>query len=281
MASLTSNAYIFIGTGSLGIIANVTQLILFCRDKNRNRSPFGLTLLSLNAADVLASIAICLLGITHFAVLVDSALFKSLKQVVTSALAFSLLSSITHIAFIAIQRVMAVARPLKVKRIITKSRCYIILALMWIVSVALAIAVLFAYKQGFMVLGGMGIAIGIALMVLYSVIYYKTKKRNSFDNTNGDMQRRRRQSEREVLKYSVAVTAVFVVCNYPKGLDHFIKFPLCLQITFNFLFSINPLLDTLLYFLISYCKRRRERNRAKPASIVCMQMRGCVEMPRL
>ncbi len=172
---------------------------------------------------------------------------------------------------------MAVAFPFKVRRIVTKSRCYIILALMWIVSVALAIAVLFAYKLGFMALGGAGIAIGIALMILYSVVYYKTMNQSIVDNASENMQRRRRQSEREVLTYSIAVTVVFIVCNYPKGLDHFIKFPLYLQIAFNFLFSVNPLLDTLLYFMLSYCKRRRARNRANPSSTVSMQMTSCAE----
>ncbi len=170
---------------------------------------------------------------------------------------------------------IAVASPFKVKQIITMSRCHIILALMWIISVALAIFVFFFIKLGFQVLAGIVIATNIALIISYSVVCYKTTKRNMASNASDNMQRRRRQSENEVLRYSVAVTITFMICIYPYCIEVFIGYQKYINLPSSFLFSVNPLLDTLLYFVLSYCKRRRERDRANTAPIENIQMSNC------
>lgn len=258
---IKSHAWIFTTAGLIGVIANIAQLVISCRDKNRKISAFGLVLLSLNIADLLASVAICLLGTLYFMIrfmVIDLALFKSLKQVVNVGIAFSLASSFTHVAFIASQRVIAVAFPFKVKQIFTKSRSCIVLALLWVVSIALAGIV---SKFGFKSLAGISITVGIALMIFYSVVGYKTMRQNIINSANEDSQRRRRQSEREVLVYSMAVTFVFIICNYPKSLNEFFRYPSYLHLTGDFLYSVNPLLDTLLYFMSNYCRRKRQRQR--------------------
>ncbi len=280
MEHLTVHAWTFSTAGSLGVIANSAQLILTSRDKNWKESAFGSTLLSFNIADLLASIATCLLGIKSFMFIhkmIDSALFTSLRIPVVIALIFSITSSITHVALIAVQRVIAVAYPFRVRQILTKKRCYITLSFVWVISIALAIIVPFASKLGHMSLAGVGIAIGITLMMSYSVVCSKTmrqNRRNVVNNASENMQRRRRQSEKEVLIYSVAVTIVYIVCIYPSNLDHFISFPAYLHYAGDVMLSINPLLDTLLYFMFSYCKRRKERARANAASRSNFEMRS-------
>ncbi len=266
-------ASILTTTGSLGVIANIAQLILICRDKKRRKCSFGLTLLSLNIADLLASIGLCLLGIAYLLfifMMVDFALFKMLMKTAHVSLAFSLTSSITHVGFIAVQRAIAVASPFKVKQIITMSRCHIILALMWIISVALAIGVFHLEKLGFMSLSGIALGTGVALIVIYSIVCCKTTKRNAANNASENRPRRRRNAEREVLMYSAAITVVYIVCNYPKAVNQFISYPASMVITSDLLLSINPLLDPLLYFMSSYCRRKRENERS--ASIASMQM---------
>ena len=125
MAYLSGHAWIFTTTGSLGLTANIAQLILFCRDNNQYKTPFGLCLLSLNVADLLSSIILILLGIAYSMLgsgLIDLALFQSLLKPLYAANAFSFTASITHVGFIAVQRAIAVASPFKVKQIITMSR---------------------------------------------------------------------------------------------------------------------------------------------------------------
>ncbi len=65
----------------------------------------------------------------------------------------------------------------------------------------------------------------------------------------------------------MAVTITFIVCQYPISIYEFVGFQKYLHLTSDFLFAINPLLDTLLYFVLSYCKRTRERDRANTTPI--------------
>ncbi len=258
----------FTATGSLGLITNTIQFILICRDRQLRNSAFGIALLSLNIADLLASIAFCIRGITNLVVAfmaVDKTLLINFKNPVYAVIAFSLTSSL---AVIAIQRVIAVAFPLRVKQIITKSRCYIVLALVWVVSVVLAIFVYFATALGFKSLACISISIGAALLILYSVVCYRTMKRNIVDNVSEETLRRRRRSERGLLIYSVAITILYIVCNYPESFHNFIDFPQPVSHISDFLFSINPSLDTMLYFMLRYCKRRRQREGIYPPPVV-------------
>ncbi len=182
MSYITSHAAIFTTTGSLGLTANIAQLILFCRDGNQNKTPFVLTLRSLNVTDLMASSAFCLLGIAYCmlgSALIDLALFESLIKPLYAVIALSLTLSITHMVFIALQRVIAVASPFKVKQIVTKSRFYIMLTVTWIISIILAVVVLFLHKVGFKVLSSISIIFGIALMISYSVVCTRRKNRMS------------------------------------------------------------------------------------------------------
>ncbi len=111
-------------------------------------------------------------------------------------------------------------------------------------------------------------------MILYSVVCYKTMKRNIVNNASESIQRRRRQSEKEVLIYSITVTVVYIVCSYPTSLDDFISFPPYLHYAGDVMFSISPLLDSLLYFVFSYCKRKREGDRANAESTSNIEMRS-------
>ncbi len=268
---LTAQAYIFTITGSISIVANAIQLSLICRDKNQKKTVFGLALISLNIADLLASILICLEGTTIFMMLfktIDLESFENFEEPLYAAVTFSLASSFTHVVYIAMQRVIAVAYPFKVRQILTKTRCYVILAILWMISISLAIFVYFDTYSGFIALGYVMLTTGVAMIILYSIVCYKTLKRGIL-NTSEDvsMRRRRRESERRVLVYSIAITIVYIVCNYPEGLNEFIEYPKFLYIASDFLYSVNPLLDTLLYFMASYCRRRREGGRSQSAQV--------------
>ncbi len=275
-------------TGCFGVITNIAQLVLFSRDKKRRKCSFGLTLLSLNTADLLASIGLCLLGtstLLFISMMIDLALLEALMKAAHVALAFSLTSSMTHVGFIAVERVIAVAFPFKVKQIITTKRCFITLALMWVTSVLLAIGVFFLEQLGFMLLAGVSLVTGVALVVIYtmvccrySMVCCRTVRRSSASNVAipKGFQRRRRHSEKEVLVYSAAITVVYIVCNYPKAVNQFISYPKHIRITSDLLLSINPLLDPLLYFMSSYCRRKKENERS--ASIASQQRRAAEEM---
>ncbi len=254
-------AYVYTAEGSLGLIVNIAQLVSIYRNKNQRSSVFGLALLSLNIADILASLSFTFAGSVLLAVIfkiIDLKLFRDLSNVLTASIVFSMTLSFSHVVFVALQRMLAVAFPLRVKRIITKSRCYIILAFLLIISVGLA-SMRFFYIEVSVVLSLLAIVVGIMLIVMYSVICFKTMRR-SIEINFSEAQRRCQQSDTEVLLYSIAITIVFITCNYPISLKNFIDYPQLIFTVSNVLFGLNPFLDTMLYFVWSYYKRRRRAN---------------------
>ncbi len=188
-------------------------------------------------------------------------LFARMQKPVFAAITFSFTSSFTHIVFIAIQRVIAVAFPLKVKHMITKTRCYIALAVLWIAS-ALPVFVIAQINivSGLTSLAYTGIITETALTFVYSIICFKTFRRDITNDFRDETQRRRQKSDREVLLYSVAITVAFIICNFPLSIQGFLGYRVHYHFAYAFhaLYSLNPFLDTLLYFLWSYYKRRRQ-----------------------
>ncbi len=250
---------LFTITGSLGLTANFIQLILTCRDKDHKTSVFGLVLLSLNIANILVSFTTLLNGVTslvdHFMV-INASLHFYLLSIAKSGNNLSLVSSITHVLFIAIQRMIAVAPPFQVKRILTRSRCYIALLVLWAISITTTVIsfftdVLFAIFLSVFICG-------MALVVMYSIVAYKTTKRSIGRDESEEMRKRRQKSDKEVLFYSMAVSIVFVICNFPVAITFFVqKKSVLAMMLASICFRLNPFLDTLLYFLWSYNKRRR------------------------
>ena len=255
-------ACIFTVNGSLGFIANAIQIILTCRDKSQTKSVFGPVLLSLCIADLIISVVILLTGITCFLgiyMLIDAVTLNAIIGPLYLAAVFSIASSLTHIAFIAIQRLLAVVFPLKVKQIITKTRCFLVLILLWLISVASTIIMYINQFLGTLSIISIGGVASVVLLIAYPTICYKIMKGNVASNVSEEMQRRRRQSERGVMVYSVLITVICIVCSTPMALMSFLDYPLFLQEITYFLSSVNPFLDTMLYFMSSYCRRKRRK----------------------
>ncbi len=240
--------HVVVPVGAVGVITSVIQLVLVYRDKDRRDSVFRLSLISLNVADLLSSVSFVLRGN-------DLIFSQGIERLIFASILFSLTSSFCHVLFLAIQRLIAVVFPFKVKRILTRSRCYIFLSVMWVVSVASSFLFYFASGKlrGFCCLV---MIVGILLMITYSVICYRKKKSNiTSNNISQDMRRRRQQSDRRVFIYSLAITTVFVICNFPVALEVLILPPSYIYFsTAEVLLSLNPFLDTLLYFVWSYAK---------------------------
>ncbi len=270
-----------IGTGFLGSVANFVQLILTCCDKTGRKSVFNLSLISLNVADLLFSSALVLQGICFISqVDLHSSLLKS---IVWTMILFSMISSLTHVLFISIQRVIAVLFPFQVNQIITKSRCLVILSLLWTISIVPALIALF-YDYAHAATSYFVVITGVLLMIMYSVIYIKTTRRNMVNNASEEMQRRRQLSDRQLLYHSVVLTVVFIICNYPMAItrmtEKFINVPIFFLV--NTLFSLNPLFDTLLYFIWSCLKRRRQAivNRVPSGQAIVNRDPSAVNVPQ-
>ncbi len=265
MNYLIADASIYTLAGVIGLAANSIQLIFSCRQRTQEGSVFGYSLLSLNIADILASLITLSLGLTNIlaqCMVIDSALFKDLEYALLPAILLSVTSSFCHVIFIAMQRVIAVPYPLKVQQILNKTRSCILLVIMWFFFVTLAVV---PYVFAFLVM-----ITGITLTVLYSIVCYKTMNRNIVNNESEEQRRRRQQSDKDILLYSVSITILFMISCLPKAIDILHKYPPAMLIISHILFSLNPFFDTVLYFVWSIYKRRKRRqaiaNHAQPAA---------------
>ncbi len=259
MDGITVKTYIALAIGSLGFIANITQLIVICCGKTERKSVFGLSLISLNVADLLLSVSIILLQIRSLQKFNSFLVFD-----LWNFYLFSMISSLTHVTFIAVQRAIAVAFPFQVHRIISQSRCCIVLSVLWAISIALVlIRRFYSYTGAAFAVLCFAIVTGVFLIIMYSIIYIKTMKRNMVNNASEEMQRRRQQSDRHLLIYSMVLTVVFIICNYPYVIVIIAilrggKFPNYVRNVCFILFTLNPFLDSLLYFFWSYLRRRKQ-----------------------
>ena len=131
-------ASIYLGIGTLGFIANLVQMIIIGRDKKQRNSVFGITLLSLNISDIFISIVQLYRGILlvlFLLLVIDLNLVLKIGKHTDLVIIFSLASSFSHVIFIAVMRILALVFPMRIKRIITKSRCTIILFFLWLLSI--------------------------------------------------------------------------------------------------------------------------------------------------
>ncbi len=247
---------IYLTTGILGLIANFLQLCFICRDKKQRNSVFGMILLSLCVADILVSIYLSYRGIiTLLDLFLVMELPNQLMFLSIFAFIFSFVSSLCHVVFIAVLRVLSLVFPFRIKQIITKLRCKIILVVLWLFSIGFAL-ISYLIKIGIFLY--LAITTSCTLLLAYSIICYRMCKRRGIQG-NESTQRNRQQSDKHVLLYSMALTFIFCSCNLPYSLFVVMKFRVSEVGSYIILalFFINAFLDPLLYFFVSHCRQRR------------------------
>ncbi len=254
---------VMIGASLLGIISTVAETILIICDKKLRNSPFGIALLSLGISDVLVSVFFLIFGIFAFylntlpspLITSDNTLAINMLIFFSISLTFSFVASFTHVVFIALQRLIAVTFPLQAKRIITNYRCRLITTLLWIFSVLIAAVDLFQFGKVFSYIATVA---GIAVVVIYTFICYKVKQSSFINHQDQDSDR---QTENRVLVNSLAVTVIFIVCFLPCSLSMIISRNSRSSIVFDILLSMNPFLDSMVYFMSRYYSRRATASR--------------------
>ncbi len=257
---LTIYSSIFTTSGALGFIANFLQIMFITRDKKQRSSVFGIILLSLSISDISVSLvqlyrgSVCL---PYISLVIDHELYVKLTAPADVAIVFSLTSTFCHVVFIALLRVIALMFPLRVKQLITKTRSKIILAFLWLLSISLVVISYFTIRDE--LCAYLAIITSGILLLAYSVVCCRMCKQSTVLN-NESTQRYRQQTDKDVIIYSMALTFIFCLCNIPAALYYFMKMPYFVPYINVFLYSINPFLDTLLYFFSSYCRQRRRES---------------------
>lgn len=255
----------FIICGILGLIANIAQSVLLYR-KRKNKSLFDLSLSSLCVADITVSLGFIAFGLANVLILSKPLTVESVKtyRIVSvffsGVINYSLFCSLFHVLFIALQRFMVVFFPLKFKVMATKTRCIILLVVVWVVS------------GGFMSLGHLKksrvisrfygyfiFVLGGLLVFIYIAICYRVFKSAKVRLST----KRDEASSQRLAVHAVAVTSIFIVCNFPyASLQLRGIVPFTFSWSLRVLLALNPLLDSVVYFFAVYCRNRKHLDAA-------------------
>lgn len=262
LRAMNMNYIIRITIGIFGLVLNTLQIKSIAR-KEKIKSPFEITLLSVAAADFIVS-ATAVVGITVILLISNSVIqlknfegFILLNPLVTY---LSVSSSLLHVSYLAVQRVLVIFCPLNFKHNANK-RCMIAIALIWLSSGVYILLIILKFYRLFTILAYLTIICGAVLVLSYSFICYRIKKRihllasqRSTSHATSQVVLIQNQS---VLAYSMCVTVAFLICNVPNSVNVLIGFRACRMLR-NFsewLLYLNSALNPLLYFLFDYFKQ--------------------------
>ncbi len=252
--------------GCLGILSNIVQIVLISRSRDK-RTVFAMTLLSLSVADLLTSILLSVTACLNFPLnLLNIANHDWFSIIRTFGVFFSIATSGLHILFIGIQRLCVVMFPLRFKRIFTKFRSRVALVAIWVICAGPSPLVDVLPRSMNLYAGYFLIVECIVLVFLYGLLCYKmqrNKRRPMLTSTN-------RKSNARIFLHSLAVLSAFLICNLPLALVfafYFRGFEALEYKIGTFLMGLNPLLDSMVYFLSSFCtKNKRPTSKRRPSS---------------
>ena len=232
---------------SIGMILNITQLVILIREK-RIKDPFKMVLLSLAIADfltlLLATVVAC--AWIAFRIRLDNAFDILFPSAIVSQF---------HIIIITFQRIVAVTLPLRFKSLITSHRCFTALIIIWLFTVSLS-AVLLTMKADLAVniLIYLLFGCGVFLFISYKFIIYRVLK----DRRRVNPSRAASLQNKKLIVYSLSVTVAFICCNYPFAVRTIINNGENVQSVDNSLeslfFFLNPVVDPVIYLLLHECK---------------------------
>lgn len=121
--------------GIIVVIFNIVEVILIARIKDRKKKNYEIVLLSLCVADFLFGFSNAAICVTFLA---GRGQFSTLTIFNTTYFYF-VLTSILHLSFIAIDRVVSVVKPIRHKLFMTRKKLYAVLAIIWIASTLSAV----------------------------------------------------------------------------------------------------------------------------------------------
>lgn len=249
----------------LGLVANLLQTV-FCITRKRYRTNFDMSLMSMSIADIISCVIFALFGMAEIMYSLPFA------KVMTVSLNFTVITMFTHIIFIAVQRLLAVIYPLRIKWILRRSRFYILLTFTWVTACGYGLISVLAIVDYVRVNSYMILVCGSAIIALYTGISYTTRKESKNLQKTGQIHNRRRNST--VLLHSFLVTMNFITCFFPFAIVYLFVTPERFSsLVIDMLVTLNPLLDSVTYFYMRHCTRKQ-----KPPRIMARYMRGILNV---
>ena len=222
--------------------------------EKRTRVAFDITLLSLAASDLIVSFS--LIGY-----LCDPP--NALRFILRHLIYTSGFTSALHLIFIAIQRLIAVRWPLKAAILLTRKRCLVYIFLLWSASLIASVPIISGNDAFYRVYLCTPLAFGSVILLLHVALNFAMKTRKPISSVRANESQNRR-----VMMYAIAITSVFLICNFPYTLSlmkntYTRNVP---EYTF-YLYILHVVCDPVLYFLFHYLKARKpSKSRCKARS---------------
>lgn len=239
-----------------GVVLNTVQIIRTFRHKQR-KAPFDLSVASLSVADLCSS-GFTLIFMIYWHLLANSLIkhYSIIDSVNRVCLQFGVLSSIFHLAFIAIQRVLAVTSPLKFRSRFTTTNCHRSIAVVWILSLAVSMVNFFASSVD--IIGYIVLSSEVLLVIIYSIICCAVKKQDNAAKDLRSPEQNRSSVFRRIFLYAMYISLAFILCTLPTALysTQIIKRvdPSYVYEWVRWMFYLNPTVDSLLYFYFQKAK---------------------------
>ena len=244
-----------------GIALNMSQIIVTCQRKCK-KAPFDLSVISLSIADLFSSCFTLFFMIYWH--LIHNSFIKHIPVIASInvvGLQFSVLSSMFHLGFIAIQRVFAVISPLMFRLRFTSTFCSRSVAVIWVLSLTASVLNIFVTSSD--IIGYIVLSSELLLIVTYSIICFQVKKQDGTSQALQSVERHRKSAFRRIFLYSVCMSFAFVLCTLPSALyaTHIVKRsdPSYVYEWVRWMFYLNPTVDSILYFYFKKGKRDSSR----------------------
>ena len=212
--------------------------------EKRTKVPFDITLLSLAFSDLIVSFSL----ISYFLQLPD------VVEHVFRHLIFTLsFISASHMIFIAVQRLIAVQLPFKAAILLTRRRCFIAVASLWIASLTISMPIILGNDSYYRVYLCTPLVFGCLILILYAVLNFKMLTRRTVSSTRPNA-----NQNLHVVLYSTTIILVFLACTFPYTI-----FLIKSTYTPNapgyafYLYILQLIFDPILYFLFHYLKAKR------------------------
>ena len=260
--------------GVAGIILNVCETYVIIR-KYKRASCFEMVLLSLGCADIFTAIIFLAFGIMLGLGCISQKCGGHTKKVLPQlhiivrymkyVAAFGIFSSWMHVAFITIDRYLAVAYPLWHKISVTRLRVGLVLGGLWILVTS--ITIVFGRVTNAKVVGYIFAVMNVSIIICMVIAYYfivRKFRRSQLSRARGNIkatdptagESTKGKKEHLVILNSVAVTLCFAICSAPMSV-HILLDMKNFLLTFSFIFALNSVMDPVIYFLFSYYRKRQ------------------------
>ena len=244
----------FAGVLVAAFLLNSVQVVSMLRRK-KTKIPFDISIFGVCVANLIASILLLLDTIFSTYVSLNKKLtgsdWETANEFFSSGIYFSVVISFYLTVFIAIQRLLAVYRPLKFRIYFTRRRCYYCMAFVWTISF---LTTMQAFLEDVGIFGYGVTTCGCLLIVCYIAICSTIYKRQKLHSSIAQNQTRR---SGRTLIYCVLITIAFIVYTFPFAISTAkIKQIDISPMVSMLLVMLNPSFNSLLYFVFNRDKQR-------------------------